>query len=591
LADHRARGRAAAGAFAALALILGGAATADAAPPLPFGHACAPRFDVVFCPSATLDQRVPSFDGTPIDVDVTLPRSGDGPFPLLVLLHGYGGNKTDAQSKSADDGSRDVYWAKKGYAVVTLSNRGFGNSCGVATSRTPDCQAAGWIHLADQRFEVRDTQELIGKLVDQGIADPGRIGVTGPSYGGGQAVTLAFLRDRIRLPDGSFAAWKSPKGTPLVIAAAVPQVPWADLAAALMPNGRWTDDRPYQASLELDPPGVPIKSYINGLYFAGDRAGWVAPIGSDPQADLAGWRKLLVDDGEPYGADAVAVGRKMQRYHSGVSLDGEPAPLLVMNGWTDDLFPAPHALRIYNTVRARDPKAPISIILGAFGHSRGGEDPATSKLVAGAQERFIDAYVKGDGDPPAAGGVAAALTTCPKGSPAKIYRAPSWDKIARGAFAMSYRKAQTVRSTGGDPTLGKAFDPLGGADACTRTKARKPKGDAFVQDDAGRGLTMIGRTEITAAIEANGRDGQLAGRLWDIDPKTKTMRLADRGILRLRPNQKGRIRFQLNGDGYHFAAGHLLRLELSGSDADYYRPSNTPFTVKVSDLSAFIPTR
>ena len=40
-------------------------AAASAAPPNPFGHACADQNGVLFCPAATLDQRVPSWDGVP----------------------------------------------------------------------------------------------------------------------------------------------------------------------------------------------------------------------------------------------------------------------------------------------------------------------------------------------------------------------------------------------------------------------------------------------------------------------------------------------------------------------------------------------
>lgn len=89
-------------AFARAALLLAGlAAAAVAAPaagaatPAPFGHACAPQGGVRFCPTTDLAARVPSFDGTPLDVDVTLPATGDGPFPTILLLHGLGGNKTN----------------------------------------------------------------------------------------------------------------------------------------------------------------------------------------------------------------------------------------------------------------------------------------------------------------------------------------------------------------------------------------------------------------------------------------------------------------------------------------------------------------
>ncbi|HEX3316904.1 MAG TPA: hypothetical protein VHR88_02730 [Solirubrobacteraceae bacterium] len=49
---------------------------------------------------------VPSFDGLPLDVDVTLPASGKGPWPTIVMLHGYGNDKTSFESDSPEgDGS------------------------------------------------------------------------------------------------------------------------------------------------------------------------------------------------------------------------------------------------------------------------------------------------------------------------------------------------------------------------------------------------------------------------------------------------------------------------------------------------------
>ena len=68
-------------------------ASASAAEPAPFGHACTAQNGVRFCPTETLAQRVPSFDGVPLDVDVTLPATGTGPFPTIVMLHGWGGEQ------------------------------------------------------------------------------------------------------------------------------------------------------------------------------------------------------------------------------------------------------------------------------------------------------------------------------------------------------------------------------------------------------------------------------------------------------------------------------------------------------------------
>src|SRR5690242_16524494 len=124
-------------------------ATASAAPPNPFGHACTPQNGTLFCPAATLDDRVPTWDGVPIDVDVTLPETGDGPFPTIVMVHGLGGSKTSFEA-SDDNGNgqtfhyNNVFYAHRGYAVMNITERGYGNTCGKPESRTsPGCDK-GW---------------------------------------------------------------------------------------------------------------------------------------------------------------------------------------------------------------------------------------------------------------------------------------------------------------------------------------------------------------------------------------------------------------------------------------------------------------
>ncbi|HYN91196.1 MAG TPA: CocE/NonD family hydrolase, partial [Thermoleophilaceae bacterium] len=205
--------------LAALAVVALAPSAAHAVPPSPFGHACAAQDGVLFCPTAVDAQRVPSWDGVPLDVDVTLPPTGDGPFPTIVMMHGWGQSKTAFESHSPAGSYSNVFYAQQGYAVVNYSARGFGRSCGAADSRTsPGCDR-GWLHLADHRYEARDTQHLLGLLVDQGVARADALGVTGISYGGIQSLNLTRLRNRVRLEDSSFTPWASPNGTPLAIAA------------------------------------------------------------------------------------------------------------------------------------------------------------------------------------------------------------------------------------------------------------------------------------------------------------------------------------------------------------------------------------
>src|SRR3954463_15580870 len=111
--------------------LLPAAAQAD---PAPFGHACSPANGVRFCPTSDLASRPASFDGTPIDVDVTLPAAGDGPFPTILLLHGLGGTKTSFESTSSKENYTNWFFAQQGFAVVTPTARGFAGSCGPSSA-------------------------------------------------------------------------------------------------------------------------------------------------------------------------------------------------------------------------------------------------------------------------------------------------------------------------------------------------------------------------------------------------------------------------------------------------------------------------
>jgi X-Pro dipeptidyl-peptidase (S15 family) len=109
------------------------------------------------------DTRLASFDGTPLAGYVILPptpASGpDGNYPLVVQSHGWGG-QAGGPSDTQYGGPTADEWAKDGYAVLQLTARGFGDSCGSAASRLADpagC-ANGYIRLDDDRYEVRDIQ-------------------------------------------------------------------------------------------------------------------------------------------------------------------------------------------------------------------------------------------------------------------------------------------------------------------------------------------------------------------------------------------------------------------------------------------------
>jgi pimeloyl-ACP methyl ester carboxylesterase len=577
-------------------------AGAQAAPPAPFGHACEPRNDVLFCPTRTLADRVPSFDGTPLDVDVTLPASAEAgrPLPTIVMLHGWGGDKSSFESDNPEGSSsttyhyNNTYYAQRGYAVVNPTARGFGRSCGKA-GYTPDCETRrSYIHLADQRWEARDVQHLLGLLADQRVSDPAALGTTGISYGGGQSIELAYLRDRIRLEDGSFAPWQSPGGLPLAISAAYPRWPWSDLVDSLMPNGRYLDFRPPEAADSRDPLGIMKESYVTGLFGIGQDTGVYCGIPPgptpcpDPSADLPRWY-LRIQAGEPYGSDARQIADEIHEFHQGYGIDGRtPAPMLLQSGWTDDLFPPKESIRAYDDSRRRGGWAALQ--LGDLGHSRGSNKENADRRFNDDGSAFFDRHLRGSSGGPESGQVTAFTQTCPRNAPAGgPFEASSYDSLARGFVLFGSRRTQLVASGGGNPLTGTAFDPVANPDACREIAAETAPGTATVVGPVSRGYTLLGLPTVTARIATTGRFGQLDSRLWDVSPDGR-QRLISRGAYRLRDGQSGRIVFQLHGNGWCFAPGHRPKLELLGKDEPFLRPSNDAFTVGVSDVGVALPT-
>ncbi len=210
---------------------------------------------------------------------------------------------------------------KNGFAVLQLVARGFGDSCGTCGvarwSPRPRCQN-GYLRLDDERYEARDVQYAIGLLVDEGIADPNRIGVTGESYGGGVSLELATLKDRVMNADGTLSPWTSPAGTPLHIAAAAPVIPWSDLDYSLLPNGHGLDYEVASPTTDLVAArGREAVVRDRPICARATRTATTRRRARTPQADLTTWFADL-NAGEPYDGNASdeAIAAQIAQYHS-----------------------------------------------------------------------------------------------------------------------------------------------------------------------------------------------------------------------------------------------------------------------------------
>jgi fermentation-respiration switch protein FrsA (DUF1100 family) len=527
---------------------------------------------------------VRSFDGTPIGLNVTLPASRSRRLPLVVISHGWGGPRADI--------TQSAPWAERGYAVLAIDARGFNDSCGSPQSRLADptgC-AGGWIRLDDPRYELRDIQYLAGVLVDEGVVNPVRIGLYGWSYGGVVSLEGAILKDRVMYPDGSLHRWTSPKGVPMRIAAASPSMPWSDLAYSLLPNGRSLDYTITGPTADLRPVGVLKQSLLEFLLLLGQRSGYFPPPGADRTFDPLTWTSVL-GAGEPgyRGAEVERILRSMvQRSPYYMNTLETPAPMLLQSGWADDLFPPDEMLRYYNRTIALHPRAKLALMFIDYGHPRSGNAPQVE--AAYDQHRlydWFDYYVKGERRVTPRKGVEAITSVCGT-RPGVSYYAPSWAAIHPGEVRYRSSRPQTIVSGGSDPTISMAIDPITTAEEhgqsdCVTTPSGDEAGTANwrLSIVRGAGYTLLGSPTVIANIHVTGRYPELAARLWDIAPGGRQTLIA-RGLYR--PTGSGRVVFQLHANAWHFAGGHIVKLQLLGRDAPYARPSNGTFAITVSRL-------
>ena len=591
--------------FAALAF---SAAPAVASAPLGL-TSCGPAQGVYQCSGLAA-----TWDGVPLDTTVTLPRRSDHHLPLVVELNGFGNSKyeyLDPALKAYTDNAFD--WAKDGYAVLTYTARGQWGSCGTpdARSANPVACADGYIHLADVRYEARDAQTLIGDLVDEGVANPRAIGVTGDSYGGGQTLELAALSNRVMLPSGRLVPWRSPDGAALRVAAAAPVIPWTDLISAAAPNGTTLANGVTPPQADESPVGVEKETFVNAIFAAAQFAtgpgqpigdpfvpgrpmGFLSPPGVDPEADVSNW-VTRTDQGEPYtDASAKAVVRTLKRYHSPyfIGASHRPPPMLISSGFTDDLFPVDEALRYSNRTAKRYPRLPISLFFGDFGHQRAQNKHAERSHLVAAIHGLFDHYLRHKRPAPPRD-VTAYVETCPKSKPSLgPFHTRTFAGLARGSLNYVSKPVQTVLSDGGNPAIGRAIDPVsGGGDACATTPSDPEPGTATYDLPTRKtGATLIGAPTISASLKINGAApdvAQLDSRLWDVAPDG-TQTLVARGAYR--PHD-GRNTFELHPGAWRFAPGHTPKLELLGNDAPFMRASNGTFSIEVSRLRLRLPVR
>src|SRR5438270_1049950 len=112
--------------------------------------------------------NVPSWDGVPLTVDLTVPQGATCPVPLVSLNTGYGGSASDYLAPPTGFAGlpswnwNNVWFATRGDATLTFTPRGFFTSCGptASTNGQPSglpaaCTQDGrhyWMTMDDARY-------------------------------------------------------------------------------------------------------------------------------------------------------------------------------------------------------------------------------------------------------------------------------------------------------------------------------------------------------------------------------------------------------------------------------------------------------
>ncbi|MFA5889811.1 MAG: CocE/NonD family hydrolase C-terminal non-catalytic domain-containing protein [Actinomycetota bacterium] len=586
---------------------------------------------------------VPSFDGLPLSVDVTLPCDASGPLPLVSMNHGWTDDKTiweetgrsDTVSSEFRRGSNahwnNIWFASRGYAVLTYTMRGWHDSCGPQSpgaipyvAPSVECQSYKyWIHTGDQRWEVRDTQWLTGALVASGVADATKLAITGGSFGGGNTIQNAFLRDRIRCgadaqitgvdacagkADGEFAPWTTPDGTePLRWTVAVPLYTWFDFIETVAPNGRNSDGESVPDGDHADPVGVPIQSYVTAVWAAAHPLGngYAPAPGVDPTADTTTATARMLA-GNPFPAEDPVLANAIEQYGTYKSARGIPVdgliPIFWVQGETDPLLTAFHALQAANTLRDYDPAYPIKLFFGDFGHDYAAERIDEWDAAHEAMNAFLDYYLKGVGPAPSFD-VTAAITRCLNhDAPMELVTAPTWSGLHPTVATWTSTEAQTT-TTAGPSRVGILTDPVTQAAITQNPQSYRGcrKIDSSIADPNAAtyvfpvtdDVTMLGAPVVDVDFTTTAPDTTLAARLWDVDPVSGQQALVTRGVYRSLdgPSAGLKARFQLAPNGYRWLAGHSIKLEVTSNDQPYYQPNNIPGVVAISSTTLTLPTR
>jgi ABC-2 type transport system ATP-binding protein len=497
--------------------------------------------------------RIPVVDGphdnqhVVLDATFFTPR-GNGRVPAILLAHGFGQTK-DAVSPEAEQ------LARAGFAVLTWSARGFGDSTGQVALDSPD-------------YEVKDVEQLVTWLGRQPrvlLDRPGdpRVGIAGASYGGAIALLAAAYDHRID--------------------AIVPQSTWNNLATALFPNA--AGGGPASGVFKKQWAGLLFTQGAVGLGGAGQasRCGRFTP-------PICAMYQQVATEGR---ATPQAVSLLLRS--SPASVAGRiDAPTLLIQGEHDSLFGLDQANANYQAIRHNG--TPAGMVWYNGGHDGG--DQETSRVNALTQqwfERWLKPGHPGTSQPGFA--VSRDRGYDPSSDQevlgiATAVRYPGLGGTTHTAVRLTGPPQTIVNPAGGAPASMSVLPGLGSLGSSGLAVDMPGQTAAFTSGPLKAPLQMTGAA--TVAVRVGGSpDITLFAKVYDVDQAgNATLPYQLAAPLRVAGAQAGLrgtglrgagriVRIQLPAIDYRFAAGHRLRLVLTATDFAY-ATSPVPATYQVA---------
>jgi acetyl esterase/lipase len=549
-------------------------------------------------------------------------------------------NGTDAEGWHYSN----AWFVSRGYVVLNYTARGF-----VSASNDGNRGSTGQAQLDDIRYEIHDYQYLAGLLADDPFfhVDPQRVVVTGGSYGGG--FSWLALTDPVWTSPGGKSmrlAAAAPKYGWTDLAYSL--VPNGSGKAGVPPA---VDGSTSGQPMGFPKQSIVAGLYASGKTGIPPVTGRHTTFSSNVDQDFACLSSTDPFESNPLCSSLPAELQDYVRYRSAYYQNAffaglaahmiAPVPVFVAGTFTDRLFTLIETRRMVDRLRAAVPGYPIEEYYGDYQHFTQnkarewadvcGTDHHICRLsdfpsgdlnatpahlvrtgVTTRLDRFLDHYARPPGDPGASApafDATADLQVCDDNAARLgLHGTDAGPQLTAPSFGQLAPDRLRVEVTGDQTTTNHAAPNVHAVHADPVNNLVSNSSKCVVESSPGGGpsagpgvatydsaplpseFTVIGQTRLAVSHAGTGSAVQLHARMYDLDPGSGQQTLVDVGLY-VPSTATGTSTFDLQGNGWRFPAGHVIRLELSQDDAPYIKASNQPSSLTISRVTMDLPVR